>query len=70
MKTIRHWKRSYQCDHEDVGIRGALEKALRCHDLPTKGARMMTGLLERDGYVQYVVPNQDVYVFRVVRGRH
>lgn len=70
MKTVRHWKRSYQCDHEDIGTRGALEAALRCADLPTKGSRMMTGMLEKVGYVQYVVSNKDVFVFRVVRNHH
>jgi len=68
MKTVRHWKRSYQCDHKSVAVRGALADALSCHGLPTKNLHVITASLENQGFIEYVIPGKSVSIFRIVRG--
>lgn len=68
--TVRHWKRSFQCDHTANGQKGALSEALRCANVPDTGLHVLSLVLMDRGYVEYVVPGRDVHVFRIVRGKH
>lgn len=70
MRTVRHWKRSYQCDHRSVTLRGALGDALRCGNLPTANLHVITASLESQGYITYVIPGQSAAIFRIAQGHH
>lgn len=68
--TIRHWPKGYQHDHTAADVRTALIEALRHHGLSTTGVHLMVPLLESRGYVEFVVPGVDTYMFRVMGRRH
>lgn len=70
MKTVRHWKHSYKCDHDGADTVASLGQALRCAGLNKTDmvVRMMAVQLDLKGQSTYIADSGSL-VFRL-EGRH